>query len=46
MTSDMGFVGTQTLDILVESIDYPDEIEPIVVSILIEVESCEVTALA
>ena len=33
------------MDILVESVDYPDYIEPVRISISIEVELCEVTRL-
>lgn len=41
-TSDLALVGTQQLDILVESISYPGFIAPVVISVLIEVEKCEV----
>lgn len=44
-TKDLALVGTQQLDILIESISYPGYIAPIVISVLIEVERCEVLEL-
>ena len=41
----MAFEGTQQLNILVESFDYQTDIEPIVITVTIEVDSCEVTGL-
>ena len=41
----MALVGTQKLDILVESFNYPNEIKPVIISVMIEVESCEVADL-
>ena len=38
-------VGLQRLQILIESIDYPDEIESYLVEVPIEVVNCEVTEL-
>ena len=41
----MAFEGTQQLSILVESFEYPSDIQPIEISVTIEVDSCEVTDL-
>ena len=44
-TTDESLVGPAKLEIIVESIDYPDYIEPITLIIAVEVLPCEVTEL-